>query len=182
MRPLGGWNVKKVEHMAKVGKHGTWRLKAFHLISYVAWMGGVLALIALQTLASPSSPEAIRQCAVDQLIIDKVFLIPGGIGIVLTSVLYRLLTNRADGRAHAWIRWKWALTVVLVLIGAGYMGVLIDENAAYTAAAVADGTLDASVYFANTTKVTVAGTVQIVLFLATMHLAITKPKLGRKRS
>lgn len=166
--------------MLTLGKKGRWRIKAFHIIFFVMWMGGVMSLVALQLLSTPTTLEGYQQAAQDQLIIDLVFIIPGGIGIVITAALYPLLTPVGKFKQF-WIKWKWALTIVLVLVGAGFMGVLVKENAAYTDQALILGTFDPAIYWSNVYSVAVAGVVQIVLFLVVLHLSITKP-LGKRQS
>ena len=47
--------------------------------------------------------------------IDKFFLIPGGIGIVLTALVYSIFTKWEFFKVK-WVGVKWVLTVVLGLI------------------------------------------------------------------
>lgn len=164
--------------MITLGKRGRWRIKAFHIIFFVMWMGGVLSLVALQLFSDPSTPERYLQAAQDQLIIDLAFIIPGGIGIVITAALYPLLTP-AGRFKQLWIKWKWVLTIILIIVGAGFMGVLVKENASYAEQAIMLGTFDPTIYWGNVYPVAVAGIIQIVLFLVVLHLSITKP-LGKR--
>lgn len=165
--------------MRKLGKSGTHRLKAFHLIFAAMWTGGVMALVSLILIGNPETPEAVCQAAQDQLIIDEFFLIPGGIGIIATSALYPLLTKLA-GIGQRWIRWKWALTAVLIALGAGLMGTLVKANASYTAQSLAAGTLNPEIYWANAYIVAGAGATQLILFLVVLHLSITKPQYQKR--
>lgn len=165
--------------MKKLGKSGTWRMKALHLIFATMWAGGVMALVCLQLAGNPQTPEAINQAAQDQLLIDRLFLIPGGLGIVGTALLYPRLT-RLGKLSQLWIRWKWILTVVLIALGAGLMGTLVKANAAYTAQALAAGALDPAVYWSNAHIVAIAGIVQLALMLVVLHLSITKPQKGKQ--
>lgn len=164
--------------MGKLGKSGTQRLKAFHIIFFVMWMGGVMALVTVQLLGHPSSPEMYLMAARDQLVIDMVLIIPGGVGIIATAALYPLLTRMGSPK-KLWIRWKWILTVVLLAIGAGFMGVSVKSNTAYVERAIAEGTFNSAVYWDAVIPVAVAGIIQLVLFLVVLHLSITKP-LGKR--
>ncbi len=166
--------------MKKFGKEGTQRLKAFHIIFTLMWMGGVAALIAMQQLGNPSSPDMYLMTTNDQLMVDRALIIPGGVGLIADSILYSLCTEIGSTR-RIWIRWKWVLSVALVVIGAGFMGNLIEANATYAAAAIAEGTFDAGVYRWNANAVSIAGVVQLAMFLLCMHLGITKPDRKKAR-
>ncbi|NLV16769.1 MAG: hypothetical protein GXY50_06165 [Syntrophomonadaceae bacterium] len=109
-------------------------------------------------------------------VIDLFFLIPGGVGIVATAIAYGMFTNFGFFR-HRWITVKWVLTLLLVTIGVGYMGVLIKKNAHYTAQVLATGSIDFSIYWSNIYPVTIAGIVQLILFLVVILLTVIKPKL-----
>ena len=53
--------------------------------------------------------------AQSHLIVDEYFLIPGGIGIVVTAILYGTITKWGFFK-HKWITVKWILTVLLIAI------------------------------------------------------------------
>ena len=94
------------------------------------------------------------------------------------------MTKLAGVRQRS-IRWKWALTAVLIALGAGLMGTLVKANASYTAQSLAVGTLNPEIYWANAHIVAGAGITQLILFLVVLHLSITKPqykKIGRHKS
>ncbi len=67
--------------MKKFGKEGTQRLKAFHIIFTLMWMGGVATLIAMQQLGSPSSPDMYPMTTNDQLMVDRAMIIPADAGL-----------------------------------------------------------------------------------------------------
>ena len=164
--------------MRRFGKEGTQWLKAFHVIFTLMWMGGVAALIAMQQLGNPSSPDMYLMAATDQLMVDRAVIIPGGVGLIADAALYSAFTEIGNPR-KIWIRWKWVLSIALVVIGAGFMGCLVESNAAYVATAIAEGTFDAGIYHGNANAISIAGAVQLAMFLLCMHLGITKPK-GKK--
>lgn len=161
--------------MRKLGKKGTKALKVFHFLFAIMWIGGVMALVSIQLSTVPVTAEMAYMAATDQLIIDEFFLIPGGIGIVVTAVAYGVFTGFGFFR-QLWLKVKWALTVLLVAIGAGYMGVIVKENVRYAEQALANGNMDFSIYWSNVYSVAVAGIIQLVFFLIIILLSVTKPK------
>lgn len=148
-------------------------LKIFHLLFAIMWIGGVMALISVQLGSSPANNEMAYMSAIDQLIIDEFFLIPGGIGIVITAIIYAIFTKWGFWK-HNWLKVKWVLTIILVLIGAGYMGVLIKENVAYI-----EGVMPTTEYLAqywiNVRNIAVAGIIQMVGFLSIVVISVFKP-------
>ena len=166
--------------MKKFGKEGTQRLKAFHIIFTLMWMGGVGALIAMQQLGNPSSPDMYLMTTNDQLMVDRAMIIPGGVGLIAGAALYSACTEIGSPRRR-WIQWKWVLTAALVAIGAGFMGFLVESNAAYATTAITEGSFDASVYRWNANAISIAGAVQLAMFLLCIHLGITKPERKKRR-
>ena len=80
-------------------------LKIFHLLFATMWIGGVMALVSLQLGAIPETKEMMYMGALAHLIVDKFFLIPGGVGIVITAIVYGLFTSWGFFK-HNWITVK----------------------------------------------------------------------------
>lgn len=148
-------------------------LKIFHLIFAIMWIGGVMALICVEMGSSPKNNEMVYMSAIDQLIIDEFFLIPGGIGIVITAIIYAIFTKWGFWK-HNWLKVKWLLTIALVIIGAGYMGMLIKENVAYI-----EGVMPTTEYLAqywiNVRNIAIAGIIQMVGFISIVIISVFKP-------
>lgn len=148
-------------------------LKIFHLIFAIMWIGGVMALICVEMGSSPKNNEMVYMSAIDQLIIDEFFLIPGGIGIVITAIKYAIFTKWGFWK-HNWLKVKWLLTIALVIIGAGYMGMLIKENVAYI-----EGVMPTTEYLAqywiNVRNIAIAGIIQMVGFISIVIISVFKP-------
>lgn len=113
-----------------MGTKGLRILKISHLLFAVMWIGGVMALVSLQLGATPDTKEMMYMGAIAHLIVDEYFLIPGGIGIVITAIIYGMFTKWGFFKQR-WLTVKWVITLLLVIIGAGYMGMTIKENAVY---------------------------------------------------
>lgn len=148
-------------------------LKIFHLLFAIMWIGGVMALICVELFGHPTDPQMTMMSATDQLIIDLWFLIPGGIGIVITGILYGVFTKWGFWK-HTWLKVKWVLTVLLVLIGAGYMGVLIKKNIVVVQSAL-DNSGNMSQYWDNVLNISVSGIIQIIGFICIIIISVFKP-------
>lgn len=159
--------------MKRFGASGMKTLKIFHLLFAVMWIGGVMALVSLQLGSSPETEQMMYTAAVDHLIVDEFFLIPGGIGIVVTALLYGTFTGWGFFKQR-WLAVKWVLTILLVVIGAGYMGVTIKANAEYARNMLTEH-LCADVYRANVRHVAIAGIIQLVGFIYIMAISVLKP-------
>ena len=148
-------------------------LKVFHVLFGIMWIGGVMALVSIMLGTQPQGVEQMYAVAMDHLVIDKFFLIPGGIGIVLTALVYSIFTKWGFFKVK-WVGVKWVLTVVLVLIGKVYMGVTIEKNMDYAARMLTES-LPEEPFFANVRNVAIAGIVQLVGFVAILILSVMKP-------
>lgn len=159
--------------MEKLGKKGLRILKILHIMFAIMWIGGVMALVSLQLGVHPDGIEAMRNAAVSHLAIDEYFLIPGGIGIVVTAITYGIFT-RWGFFQHRWLTVKWILTILLVIIGVGYMGVTIKENMV-VAQQLLDGLGAGKTYWHNVYGVAVSGIIQIIGFIYIVSISVIKP-------
>ena len=165
MKTIGNLNVMKV-------------LKIFHILFGIMWIGGVMALVSIMLGTEPQGVDQMYAVAKDHLVIDKFFLIPGGIGIVLTALVYSIFTKWGFFKVK-WVGVKWVLTVVLVLIGKVYMGVTIEKNMNYAAMMLTEP-LPVEPFLANVRSVAIAGIVQLVGFAVILILSVTKPWVKKK--
>lgn len=159
--------------MRKLGTTGLKVLKISHLLFAVMWIGGVMALVSLQLGANPDTKEMMYMAAISHLIVDEFFLIPGGVGILITAIIYGVFTGWGFFK-HQWLTVKWILTILLVIIGAGYMGVTIKENVAYAQNMLSEN-ISPDVYWANVHHVAIAGIIQIIGFVYIVAISVIKP-------
>ena len=159
--------------MKTLGPTGMKVLKILHMMFAVMWIGGVMALVSLLLGTHPTTPEMMYMSAKDHLVIDKLFLIPGGFGIVLTSLAYSILTKWGFAK-HRWILVKWTLTIFLVILGKAYMGVVLEQNFDY-AGQILNAHASTEPFFKNVHNVAVAGIVQLVGFGFVLILSVAKP-------
>ena len=122
---------------------------------------------------APQTKDMMYLAAQSHLIVDEYFLIPGGIGIIVTAVLYGSFSKWGFFK-HKWLVAKWILTVLLVVLGAGYMGVTIKENMVYAQRIQADNA-DTSIFLANIRYVAIAGIVQLIGFAYIIVISVVKP-------
>lgn len=66
------------------------------------------------------------------------------------------------------------LTIFLVVIGAGYMGVLIERNIEYSELILA-GNHPTEQYWENVYSVAIAGIIQLIAFLFVVIISVVKP-------
>lgn len=165
--------------MKKLGATHQKILKIFHLLFAIMWIGGVMALVSLQLGIIPSTKEEMYQAALSHLVVDEYFLIPGGIGIVITALVYGIFTGWGFFKQR-WLAVKWILTVLLVIIGAGYMGVTIKGNVVYAYNILSNSTLSPTTYWTNVYGVAIAGMIQLVGFLYIIIISVFKPWKKKK--
>lgn len=159
--------------MKKLGTIGLKVLKISHLLFAIMWIGGVMALVSLQLGVTPETKGTMYMAAVNHLIVDEYFLIPGGVGIVITAIIYGIFTGWGFFKQR-WLSVKWILTILLVIIGAGYMGVTIKENVVYARNMLTEN-LNADLYWRNVYHVAIAGIIQLVGFVYIVAISVMKP-------
>ena len=159
--------------MKKLGTTGLKILKISHLLFAIMWVGGVMALVSLQLGVTPETKETIYIAAVNHLVVDEYFLIPGGIGIVVTALIYGIFTGWGFFKQR-WLMVKWILTILLVIIGAAYMGVTIKENVVY-ARNMLTVNLSTDLYWRNVYHVAIAGIIQLIGFIYIIAISVIKP-------
>lgn len=170
---LGYIFVFKKIIMKTLDANGMKILKICHILCGIMWIGGVMALVSIMLGTHPIIPEQIFIAARDQLIIDEWFLIPGGVGIVITSIVYSFFTKWGFSRFR-WIEVKWILTIILVVIGKAYMGVLIERNMEYAKQMLCEN-ISSEPFFTNVYNVAIAGIVQLIGFMVILILSVVKP-------
>ena len=159
--------------MKKLGTTGLKILKICHLLFAIMWIGGVMALVSPQLGLTPDPKETMYTTAVAHLIVDEFFLIPGGVGIVITAIVYGAFTRWGFFKQR-WLTVKWILTILLVIIGAGYMGVTIKENIVYAQNMLSEN-ICTDVYWRNVYRVAAAGIIQLVGFIFIVAVSVIKP-------
>lgn len=159
--------------MKNLGTTGLKVLKISHILFAIMWIGGVMALVSLQLGLTPDTKETMHTAAIAHLIVDEFFLIPGGVGIVTTAIVYGAFTRWGFFK-QKWLIVKWILTILLIIIGAGYMGVTIKENVVYAQNMLSEN-ISADVYWDNVYHVATAGILQLFGFVYIVVISVIKP-------
>ena len=165
--------------MKKFGTTGMRILKILHLLFAVMWIGGVMALVTIQFGTTPDTEATMMMTITDQYLIDIMFLIPGGIGIVITAIIYGCFTGFGFFK-QKWQIEKWIYTTILIVIGAGYMGVILKENY-FSILNESTTQFDITMYQDNIRNVAICGSVQLIMFIVVLYLSVFKPKSLRMR-
>ena len=112
--PSKGWN--KAPHY-KLKKTGLKWLKMLHLICVCCWLGGALALFAINLHQSQASSQAmLNGMNLSAHLVDVwIIIIPGANGCLVTGLIYGLFTNWGFVK-HRWIAVKWLLTIPVLKV------------------------------------------------------------------
>ena len=96
-------------------------VKTFHLIFSTLWLGSsvalFLALIWLRTVDGIVPYWVLKTLD----FIDWFVLVPGATGVVVTGVIFSLKSKWGWGRAYFWIRAKWLISLLSVIVGTFYL-------------------------------------------------------------
>ena len=82
-------------------------------------------------------------------------------------------------KIRRWLAVKWIVTLLLVVLGVGYMGVIIKENMAYAQRLLSED-LAVGVFYDNVRNVAIAGIVQLAGFAYIIGISVVKPWKKRK--
>ncbi len=96
-------------------------LRYLHLLGVVLWIGGVLALTVVLLFTRPMTPEGIYIRSYCVKLIDDILIIPGGIGLLVTGIVYGIWSKWGFFK-HRWITVKWIITAFMVILGAFALG------------------------------------------------------------
>lgn len=160
--------------MKKLGNNGRMWLKTFHLFFAAAWIGGALAMLFLPLgnifitdgKYSQAFNFAIR-------IINVYVTIPAAIGSILTGFLFALFTNWGFFK-HKWLTVKWILTTTAILIGAFWVGPLINDMLRLSMKKDFARTAN-DIYLAYETQFFILHGTQILLILYIIYVSVFKP-------
>lgn len=155
----------------KIKGKGLKYVKLFHLLFAIAWIGGAMSMMLLLFTPSGNTPQAMQMKANVFKLIDTWLIIVGAYGILLTGLVYSIMTNWGFLK-HGWITAKWILTIIMIALGI-YMGQFVDGNVSTD---LSFYTLHSSTYYANIDTLKTLAIIQILMLLSVIILSIWKPK------
>jgi hypothetical protein len=156
-------------------------LKVWHLVFVTIWLGSALALLAGQIWLR-TVPELLPYWILDTLnMIDWFVLVPGATGVVITGVIFSLKTHWGWGKEYYWIRAKWLIALLGVIVGTFYLAPWLHEMLIIAKAEGVEAyqnthyqDLSGWLYF--------WGFVQVITLLYATFLSTFKPRLFRNTS
>ena len=166
--------------MYKLQKTGLKWLKMLHLICACCWLGGALALFAINLHQSQASSQAmLNGMNLSAHLVDVwIIIIPGANGCLVTGLIYGLFTNWGFVK-HRWIAVKWLLTITAMLSGTFLLGAWEGQLLEMSAAGEIVS-LDDPAYARMLTKHATMACVQVAMLLFMIWLSVFKPwKSGR---
>ncbi len=165
--------------MKEFGPKGVKWLKIVHLVLASLWLGGAIALTAMQYGMRPAGDGALHGIDESMRFIDDFIIIPGAVGSLLTGLFYGVKTRWGFFR-HRWVTVKWILTVSAVVFGTFWLGPWLNAMGPISArmglAALADPAY-AWLKDANA----VGALIQCASLLFMVGLSVLKPWEARRR-
>lgn len=99
-----------------------------HVIFVITYFSGMLGVLLLAFSARQTDDGSLIYAA--HLFIqyfDWFFIIPGGLGAVVTGIWLAVRTNWGFAK-HYWVIAKWAANIMAITFGANYMRICIHDN------------------------------------------------------
>lgn len=158
--------------MKKLNSKGIKVLKLFHIVLSAMWLGGAIGVTLLTFMRSHYSEDVVLGLYTAMKLVDDVVITPGAMGAAITGLIYSIFTGWGFFK-HKWITLKWAITILQIILGAGFLARWVNSN--YALLHEKAFALTNTVFLQNENMIKVVGLVQITLILVLMILSILKP-------
>jgi hypothetical protein len=150
-------------------------LKISHLLFVSFWLGSAIALVAGQVWLK-LMPNLSPYWVLNTLnFIDWYILVPGASGVVVTGVLFSLKTKWGWGKSYFWIRAKWFIALLGVIVGtfflAPWLHTLIQQ-----AKTMELGVYQDSSFVSLWNWLLFWGVIQVISLVYALYLSVFKPK------
>lgn len=158
-------------------------LKAFHIFFISLWIGAVSCIILL-TFTKGYVTNGNELWVVNKSIklIDDIIIIPCAFGVIITGIMFSLLTNWGFFR-HKWITAKYIITFITALSGS-FLGSWVNRMEAISAS---EGMLSLQnptyIHYVKMNKH--FASLQGILLVAMIFISVFKPwskRVGKKKS
>ena len=154
-------------------------LKITHLLFAIMWTGGALGMIVLMLATSPQDSHELYMRSLALKLIDDWLIIPGGIAITISGIIYGIWTNWSFFK-HRWITVKWILVVFMMLSGTFLMGPWVNNNV-YPVENIPNYTLENSEFFSNISQTILWATIQVACLITVIIISVFKPWKSQKK-
>lgn len=164
--------------MRQFSANGQKWLKSFHILFASLWAGGAVAINVMNIFMSATDGMQLYGINLAMRMVDDFVIVPGGIGSLLTGILYAIYTRWGWFR-HNWITVKWAINLFGVVFGTFWLGPWLNSLAPMSKA---EGlaALSNPVYIHNKTMLFYWGMFQAITIIAALFISALKPwKSGR---
>ncbi len=161
--------------MRKFSANGLKWLKGFHLVGVSCWIGGGFALVLLYFLKSGVTDGGVLY-GINQSThhVDwAVVIIPGAFGCLTTGLLFSVFSNWGFFK-HAWITFKWIVTVLAILFGSYFLGPW-ETAMVEISGKLGMSSLSSPEYLYSERMHVVFATVQLLALLTIVFVSIFKP-------
>ena len=164
--------------MKKFRGQGQKWLKCFHVFFACLWVGGGLSLILMVLFLNGEDGSSLYGMHVSMEFIDYLIIIPGGIGSLLTGLVYSIFTNWGWFK-HKWIIVKWCINLYGAILGTFWLGPWLNKMVAivHTEGMAALANVD---YLHNKEMFLCFGSFQMLTILFALYLSVHKPWKKRK--
>ena len=162
-----------------IGRTGRKWIIGIHIFSAGTWVGAALCMMLVQFLSrSPDDGGALYGFNMAVKLIDDFIIIPAAMGTLITGLLISLLTNWGFFK-HAWVGFKWVVTVGAIIFGTFWLGPWVNGMTAL-ADSLRLAALTNEAYLHARLMNTVFGSMQASILAATIFVSVFRP-WGKKR-
>lgn len=164
--------------MKKLSPKGQRVLKLLHLFFMSMWVGAAIIINVKQFFIDPHSDGELYGIMATLHFIDFFIIIPGAIGVLLTSVIYSIWTPWGWFK-HKWITVKWLICIFSIVFGTYPLGPWLTEMTVMTKDQGL-GALSNEVFLHHQRMLYIFGSMQGLLLLFAVYLSAIKPWKKRK--
>ncbi len=161
--------------MPKLKAKGLKWLKSFHLIAVSCWIGGGVSLLLLYFLKNGVADGGVLY-GINKSIhhVDMaVIVIPGAFGCLITGLIYSAFSNWGFFK-HAWLIFKWIVTVTAILFGTFFLGPW-ETTMMEISGKLGMSSLSDPAYLFNEKMNLIFGAIQVLVLMITVFISIFKP-------
>jgi uncharacterized membrane protein len=159
--------------MKKLSARGQKWLKSFHVLFAGLWVGGVFCLILKQFFIKPSDGMELYGIMSTLKFVDDFIIIPGGVGSLLTALIYSIWTNWGWFK-HKWITVKWCINLYAVILGTFWLGRWLNSLVPIAKGKGLSALTD-PVFFHNRKMLMIWGAFQAVTIVFAFFLSVIRP-------
>lgn len=157
----------------KLNLKGQKWLKFTHIFFSCLWVGGGLSLMLMLVFLEAENGAHLYGTHLSMQFLDKFVVATGGIGALVTGLLYSLFTNWGWFK-HRWITVKWGITLYGATLGTFWLGPWLNEMAEIVHLEGMTA-LSNTVYLHNKSLWLSFGTFQLTTMVFALYLSTHRP-------